>query len=57
VNRDSGTDSVNGGWLRRLVELSRYAAGGLERQCHWPSAEKFFAGKLSSLEGMLPGYE
>ena len=27
VNRDSGTDSANGGWLRRLVEQSRCAAG------------------------------
>ena len=26
VNRDSGTASANGGWLRRLVEPSRFAA-------------------------------
>ena len=26
VNRDSGTESANGGWLRRLVEPSRCAA-------------------------------
>ena len=29
VNRDSGTDSANGGWLRRLVRRRRHIQAGL----------------------------
>jgi hypothetical protein len=48
VNRDSGTNSANGGWLRRLVERSRCAAEGIR----WVAALGLFLYKASHDTGI-----